>query len=323
MKKEKNTKKESLKKLDNQIEVKRKRRNIRRSKFNKKSIIPILIFSILFSAIVYFFTRTIISVILTFFTTFVLLLIYSIAKLKLKRIKEIKKMENSFPDFLQLMSSNLRAGMTSDQALLLSARKEFHPLDNEIKIVGKDLLTGKNMEQSLLDMSKRINSEKIDKTIRLIVSGINSGGNMAVLLEKTSVSMKDRFFVEKKAKSNILMYIIFIFFATGVGAPILFSLSSVLVDILTSILSTLPEIETSASLPFTLSSINISTTFILYYALIFLIVTDIIGALVIGLVTKGDEKQGIKFIIPLVLSSVIIFLIVRVMLKGYFSGIVG
>jgi len=173
-------------------------------------------------------------------------------------------------------------------------------------------------------MAQRINSEKIHKTIRLIVSAIKSGGNMSVLLEETAVNMRERNFIEKRAASNVLMYVIFIFFATAIGAPALFGLSSVLVEVLTNILSTIPVVETTTAttnLPFTLTKVSVSTTFITYFSLIFIITIDILGSLVLGLISKGDEKAGVKYIIPLISIGIFTFFIIRIVLLNYFSGV--
>ena len=78
----------------------------------------------------------------------------------LRATARIRKLESVFPDFLQSVSSNLRAGMTVDRSMLLSSRPEFDPLEKEILQVGKDISTVKPVEISLKNMSKRINSEK-------------------------------------------------------------------------------------------------------------------------------------------------------------------
>ena len=80
------------------------------------------------------------------------------------------------------MSSNLRAGLTIDRAMLLSSKEEFYPLNEEILKAGKDIATGKSVEFALLEMSKRINSNKIDKTILLIISGIKADLNSPAAL---------------------------------------------------------------------------------------------------------------------------------------------
>jgi len=287
VKQEKREKEEMKRERKREKRKERQRKKWERKKIKLKKIIFInFIIGSLVGTGIFFFTRNWVNSLIYGISTFVLITLYFFIKVRLLESGKIKKMELVFPDFLQLMASNLRAGMTIDRALLLSARKEFEPLDKEIIMLGKDIVTGKKIEQALQEMSKRIKSEKIQKTIRLIISGIRSGGNLAILLEETSTNMRERGFVEKRAASNVLMYVIFIFFATAVGAPVLFSLSSVLVVVLSNILSTIPDISTTAAnvnIPFTLSQINIPINFIIYFSLVFLVTIDILGSLILGL----------------------------------------
>src|SRR3989344_238106 len=143
---------------------------------NRKALPLIFILSLLAGAVVFFFTKSIPQSAIVFAISFILFLAYFILTRRLKKAADIKRMEEVFPDFISLMASNLRAGMTVDRALLLSSRKEFAPLDKEIIILGKDIVTGKEISQALLETANRIKSEKITKTIRLIISGIVSGG---------------------------------------------------------------------------------------------------------------------------------------------------
>jgi len=298
---------------------KRKRINPEARIKTRISVLIGFFLAVMAGVIAFFISRNILNSILSFIVIFFIFIIYIVARIKLIQSAKVKKMETIFPDFLQLVSSNLRAGMTTDRALLLSARKEFSPLDIEIIRLGKDLVTGKKIESALTELGERINSEKIKKTINLIVSSISSGGNLAILLEQTASNMRQKGFVEKKAASNVLMYVIFIFFATAIGAPALFALSSVLVEILSSVLATIPEVQTSTSLPFTLTKITVSVKFITYFSTTFIIVTDILGSLVLGLVSKGEEKEGIKFMVPLLIMSLLVFFLARIILLGFFS----
>lgn len=258
----------------------------------------------------------------SFFIAVGLFFLYIYFHNKLKELARTKKIESVFPDFLQLMATNLRAGMTIDKAILLSSRPEFAPLDKELLKTGKDITTGKSIETALLDMSKRTNSYKIHKTVLLIISGIRAGGNLATLLEETSINIREKGFVEKRAASNVLMYVIFIFIAASVGAPALFSLSSVLVETLINVLSGLPAIDASqAALPFSLSAISISINFINYFSLIFIVVTNILAALVLGLVSKGEEKQGMKYMVPMLAIALSVFFIIKLLLARFVGGL--
>ena len=131
----------------------------------KASIMLTSVISVLISTIVYFVSPNKLNSIIALFASFILISLYFFTKKKLEESIRIKKMEDVFPDFIELMASNLRAGMTIDKALLLSSRKEFAPLDEEILLLGKEIITGKEIMQALHDMALRINSEKIKKTI--------------------------------------------------------------------------------------------------------------------------------------------------------------
>ncbi|RLG11308.1 hypothetical protein DRN69_07915 [Candidatus Pacearchaeota archaeon] len=233
----------------------------------------------------------------------------------------IKKMETLFPEFLQLMASNLRAGMTVEQAFLSSARPELAPLDEEILKTGREITTGKDVISSFRRMSERIASEKIDKIINLIVTGLRAGGNISTLLESTASNMREKEFLEKRVASNVLTYVIFIFIAIGIGAPILFGLSTILVEIIIKLTAQLPEIKTAnISMPFVLSSLTLNPKFVIYFSLVFLVVIDIISSLLIGLVNKGDEKYGLRYMLPLIAFSIGVFFSVRIFLYRFLAG---
>jgi len=323
-KKEEKVKEEKIREMKKLKEEKEKReKDAGKIKMNVKMILLIGIISgLIMGGVFFIFDRDYINSIIVFVVIIIFSFLYGYFRGKLKEAERIKKIENVFPDFLQLVSSNLRAGITIDKAILLSSRPEFAPLDKEILSVGKDIATGKDVETALLDMTKRIKSEKIHKTILLIISGLRAGGNLAVLLEETSTYIRERGFVEKRAASNVLMYVIFIFVAVGVGAPALFSLSSILVETLTNLLAGLPSIDASqANMPFTLSSIEISITFIKYFSIAFIIVINVLASLVLGLVSKGEEREGIKYMLPLLIISMVIFFGVRIILSGVLGSL--
>jgi archaeal flagellar protein FlaJ len=318
VKKEEKKKDKKNKGIESTIESIREFLGTLTSKIVITGVIIALVISIL--ALILILNKNIILALMTFVVIFILYFVFLYFNEALKKSERINKMQDVFPDFLQLMSSNLRAGMTIDRAMTLSAREELAPLDKEILRAGREIATGKNIENALLDMSNRIDSEKISRVILLIISGIKSGGNVATILEETAANMRERNFVEKRAASNVLMYVIFIFIAVSIGAPILFSLSSILVEVLQNILSTIPvmpeELVSKSTLPFTFSKIDISLQFIQIFCIIFILVSDLLASLTLGLVNKGDEKEGLKYLFPLILISLTVFFLVRFLLRG-------
>jgi len=315
----------------------KKEEPVEKKKFKKKDEGPItkeekrkgllikifgLLFALVVGAIILLVKKNVVISLIGSFIFLGLFFLFIHFKNSLQASAKIKRMEECFPDFLQLVSSNLRAGITVDKSILLSARKEFKPLDKEIMSVGKDITTGKSMEYALLSMGKRIKSEKISKTIILINSGLRSGGNIAVLLEQTASNLREREFVSKRAASNVLMYVIFIFIAVAVGAPALFSLSTILVQAMIGMMSSTPDLSGTVSnlnVPFSFSNVSISLNFLIYFSLTFIIVINILASLILGLVSKGEEKAGLKYLPAMLAIALSTFLIIRYLLSGFIS----
>src|SRR3989338_5160403 len=149
-----------------------------------------------------FFNVPFIAVFL-FFTIFTNAVVY--VWLALLVDKKAQLVEESLPDALQLMTSNLRTGMTPEKALLLSARPEFGPLKEEIDFVGRKVMLGENIGTALMEMTKRVRSKRLIRSIELINSGLDAGGSLAVLLEATSNDLREQFLVDKKIKASVTM----------------------------------------------------------------------------------------------------------------------
>jgi len=250
------------------------------------------------------------------------LLIY--ISLLLKADKKGKFVEEILPDVLLLMSSNLKAGLTTDRALLMAARPEFGPFKEEINRVGKEITMGREISDSLLDMTRSIKSNKLEKTIFLIISGLRAGGQLSSLLEQTANNLRQQRFVEEKTRSNVMIYTIFIFTAVAIGSPLLFGLSSFLTEVLTTQMAVVEmPTEVTANLPLTFTKVNIPVDFIIIFAVISLTTSSILGSLTLGLISKGKEREGIKFIPVLIALSIGLFFIARISVKNLLGGLFG
>ncbi|HLC96393.1 MAG TPA: type II secretion system F family protein [Candidatus Nanoarchaeia archaeon] len=286
----------------------------------------ILVCSLLLAAVLAFFTSAWfrIQLIVAFLSYFLMLQLLTYFILVLRSDAKSKFVESILPDVLQLMASNLRAGFTTDKALLLAARPEFGPFQDEINQVGKEITTGKDTGVALMNMSTRIKSERLAKTMSLIVSGLRAGGQLAALLEQTARNLRQEMLVDERIKANAMMYVIFIFVAIAVGAPALFGLSSFLVEVLTENIAGIDIPETAqASLPLTFTEVAISVDFVIRFAVIFLITSCVLGSLILGSISKGKEREGLKFLPVLIAISLAIFFASRYLMKNLLGGLFG
>jgi archaeal flagellar protein FlaJ len=231
--------------------------------------------------------------------------------------------EDLLPDLLQLMASNLRAGHTLDRALILAARPEFGSFQVEINRAGKDVATGTDFNESILRMSKRIKSDKLSKAVQLIVAGQKSGGSLVDLLSQSASNLRQQKLIDERVRSNVLVYVIFIFAAIGFGAPVLFSLSSFLITVMKDVFSSvdIPQSSANIDIPINFSEIDLDPTFITNYTIMSMIITSIMGSMILGLISKGQKKAGLKFIPILIVLTISLFFIVRAIISTLLSGL--
>ena len=146
--------------------------------------------------------------------------------------KRSDEVEGALPDVLQIVGANISAGMTPYNALWISARKEFGALAEEIKIAQKETLGGKAFADALTDMSGRVRSNVMQRTIRLLIQGMKAGGELPRILQGIGNDIREMRLLQKEMAANTMSYILFILFGMVLGAPLLFSVSIQFVDIM-------------------------------------------------------------------------------------------
>jgi len=228
------------------------------------------------------------------------------------------------PDALRLISSNIRSGLTPDKAFLLSARPEFGPLEKQIRDSAKLTLSGVSIEEAIKNIPKKIDSRALRRSIDLLVEGISRGGNLAGLLDGLANDIRQTKILRSEVHAFVMMYAIFIFFAAGIGAPLLYGISSFLVGTMQQMGT---RVSVEGALPssmrlMTFQGIEISQEFLIYYISISLGVTAFFGGLLIGLIQEGKEKAGLKYIPILLIISLSVFFITRMLVVRIFGTFV-
>ncbi len=268
---------------------------------------------------------------IAFFVSYIGMLFLVYILLKMSSEGKGKFVESILPDALQLISSNMKSGLTTERALFVAGRKEFGSLEVELKNASKRISAGDKVEDSLKEMSDGINSGALKKTIWLISQGIASGGQIADLLIQLADDLKSQQALEEETNSNISIYIMLIFFSAIFGTPVLFAISSFIVQILSKQLASVPTIDlgnipTSGSLApikaFASGTRSaVTPDFVMEFAMIALFVTTIFSCLTIGVINSGKEINGLKFLIPLMVCAFFVFFAVRTVLLLVFGGL--
>jgi Flp pilus assembly protein TadB len=223
------------------------------------------------------------------------------------------QIETVLPDFLQLTSANISAGMPLDKALFFAVRPQFGILAKEIEEVAKATVAGEDLTVALEKFASKYDSTMLTRSVNLMVEGIQAGGEMAELLNKIAINIQELRLMKREMAANVTTYVIFIGFATIVGAPLLFSLSTTLAQIIQNVVASLDLGSASSSmgvsLTFNANAVNISDFKL--FSVLALCITSFFSASIISIIRKGNIREGIKYI-P-------IFIIVTISL--YFLGV--
>jgi len=275
----------------------------------------------LISLVLYFLGIIASSLVLpVFLVIFILfgILIHSV--LIIKTDSRTKFVEDIIPDFLRLLSSNIRSGFTIDKALLLSARPEFGQLETEIKQAAKETISGESAETALKRLVDKFNSNALRRSMDLLAEGLLKGGNLPSLLDSLAEDIRQTKTMRKEVSAIVMMYVIFIFFAAGIGAPLLYSVSGFLVTSMGEITGGMDTENIPGNAPFiSFSSTEIDSEFLNLYSILAILITSIFGGMLIGLVQEGSERSGLKFIPILLFLGLGIYFLSKTVLISMFG----
>ncbi|MBI5398070.1 type II secretion system F family protein, partial [Candidatus Woesearchaeota archaeon] len=119
---------------------------------------------------------------LLFFIVLFLLFLGFHLILDLKIMHRQVTIEEVLPDYLQLVSANIRAGVPIDQAMWLAVRPRFGILAKEIEHVAKQTMSGIDLEMALQEFGNKYNSAVLRRSISLLIEGMHAGGEVGDLL---------------------------------------------------------------------------------------------------------------------------------------------
>jgi len=271
----------------------------------------------------YFF----IAILLLFIWTFIFLVVIFIMwfmfylMLDLTIFHRRQKMEEVLPDFLQLASSNIRAGMTIDQALWFAVRPRFGVLAKEIEEAAKRTFAGEPLEVALRHLVHKYDSKVLERSINLLIEGLRAGGEMGALMNKIAGNIQETNLIKKEMAANVTTYVIFISFATLIAAPFLFGMAFQLIIVIQEVFSRVNIAPGSvSSFPITITEGVIDTGDFQIFAIASLVITSFFSAIIVSTIKKGNIKAGVKYIPMFMISSIILFLLVIKMFSLFTEG---
>ena len=143
----------------------------------KSSITAIVLLFILFLVILPFEIGAMYLVIVAMFYMF--LIYYP----KIKQQRSYNDLNHELPYALRHMGIELKSGKGLHDTLITIRDADYGTFSKEINRVLEEVKFGKSTEDSLLEMSKRVKSEGLTRTIQQMIGTLRVGGNLANSLD--------------------------------------------------------------------------------------------------------------------------------------------
>ena len=206
-------------------------RNILQKYLFKKRAIPILI--IIFIMISCFISLELGGIYLVITA---MIYVFTTNYPQIKEKNSYSDLNQELPYALRHMGIELKSGKGLHDTLITVKNADYGSLSREFNRVLEEVKYGKPTEESLLEMSRRVKSEGLSRTIHQIIGTLRVGGNLANSLNiiakdisfETQIKLKE---YTQKLNSFILIYTFIAILAPVVILIMLMASSTVMGDI--------------------------------------------------------------------------------------------
>lgn len=234
-----------------------------------------------------------------------------------------KKMEEMLPDFLEVVSSNLKGGMSFENSLLRAIKPRFSILASEMAEVSKKVMTGHDVGKALSELGNKYDSPMLQRSLDLMVIELESGGEIADLIDKISKDIKATQALKEDISASAISYTIFLAAIVIFIAPLLFSLSFHLLIVILNFVSRLSAATGRVeALPFAISEVVVDPDNFRNFSMTALAVIALFSSFIVSIVEKGNIKSGLKYVPIFLFGSLIFYFVFMRVLSAVFSGII-
>lgn len=128
-------------------------------------------------------------------------LVFPYLGLLYKRRQRRINFEELFPDALDLMGYSLKAGHSIMASLKMVAEEMADPVGEEFGHVVEEINFGKNVEATLYNFARRIDSAELRYFVTSVIIQRETGGNLVEILEKISETVRKKFRFRERVRA--------------------------------------------------------------------------------------------------------------------------
>lgn len=218
---------------------------------------------------------------------------YSIDSYMQKKL--LKRREVAFSEFLYKLSELMRGGIDPVKGVVtLSRTTDLGAIAPNVQDAASAMVLGRSFDDAMHRMAQSINSKLVSKYINIVVQAAYTGGNVADLLFRTSEDMRAVIAIDKDKEANLKQYIVIFYLAQGIIVALTYILSTSLLPLIQGV--GLEMLGGGNGL----SEINFERGFFHM-----IVLNALFGGLIVGMITEGEIKHGMKHSAALIALSYI------------------
>jgi flagellar protein FlaJ len=243
--------------------------------------------------------------------------------LNIRIYQRTKVLEDFLPDYLSVVSTNLKGGMSFEKSLWSAIKPEFGVLAKEIGLVSKRVATGNDVGDSLQEFAEKYESPILRRSIDLIKSEIMSGGSVTKVIDSLVLNLRKTKALKNEMTAATLTYMIFMA-AIVIGImPALFALSKQLLTIMLTFGSRIStSFQQSSSTMFKFTVANIKPSDFQLFSIVAISIIAIFSSMIISTIEKGDVRGGLKYIPLFLFGAIAMYFICSAVLGAFMGGLV-
>ena len=118
-----------------------------------------------------------------------------------RKQKRFYKLNNQIGESLTVMTNALRAGYSFQQSMDLASKEMNGPLSVEYRRTVREINLGTTIEEALLNLNNRVNSDDLELVITAVLIQRQIGGNLAEIFDNISFTIRERIRIKGEIKT--------------------------------------------------------------------------------------------------------------------------
>jgi archaeal flagellar protein FlaJ len=217
----------------------------------------------------------------------------------MQKTKIAQEKEEMFLEFARNLVESVKTGTPISKSLINLKKKPFGSLSKHVEKLANQISLGIPLKTALQIFANDVDNESVSRTITLIGQAERAGGNIADILESVAkaVNMTDKLKKERKSTVSTLAvqgYIIFFVFIVIV---------LVMQFYIIPMISGIANVGGLGTTGMNVSTSTIPASEISQAFLYLLLIQGLFSGLVIGKLSEGDIRAGVKHSFALILLS--------------------